>query len=244
MINIAVCDDEAVYADTVGALLSEFFREASISASVTAFTDPAEFSEAFRSVRHDVVFLDIDMPGQNGFELAGVIREASRDTPIIFVSSKEELVFDSMDYHPYSFVRKESGEPLAVGVRKVAMGLLECFRCCRLLQINDIYRGPVSVQVKDVLYVRSDNHHLYYRVTESDRPLKERVSMSEKAEELEGLGFIKPHRRYLVNSAHIVFFSPKVNKITLDNKEIIPVSSGYHGTSHEEYLKFKRNNWL
>ena len=45
------------------------------------------------------------MPGQNGFEIAEKIHQAYR-TNIVFVTSLEEYVYDSFQYHPYGFIRK------------------------------------------------------------------------------------------------------------------------------------------
>lgn len=240
MINIAVCDDEIIYAERISCLLDEIFNNMNMSAHITTYSKSQDFWLDINEKQFDAIFLDIDMPKPNGFHIAEKIRQISFESFIIFVSAKQELVFDSLDYHPFGFVRKEVGGSLYSSLKKVSESLSDHFRQSKIIQINEAYRGPTTVPIKDILYIRSDNHHLYYKLKDKSSPLRERTSMTIRCEELDDCGFIRPHNRYLVNVSHIEFFSPKVNKITLDNKEIIPVSSGNHSTSHEKYLLLKR----
>ncbi len=240
MINIAVCDDEIIYANRISDILQQIFDEKNVLTQITTYSDSQALLRDIQDRLFDVVFLDIDMPNLSGFEIAEKVREISIDSYIIFVSAKQELVFESLDYHPFSFVRKDADDLLYSSLKKVSEGLLEHFRQSRCIQINEAYRGPTNIQIKDILYIRSENHNLFYYLKDKPSPYRERISMKVRAEELDNYGFIRPHNRYLVNVSHIEFFSPKINKITLDNKEIVPVSSGNHVKAHKNYLMLKR----
>jgi len=64
-----------------------------------AFRKPDAAPEGFSALalaekkRYDVIFLDIDMPGMNGFELCTKIRntELNRTTPVVFVTSHSDF---------------------------------------------------------------------------------------------------------------------------------------------------------
>lgn len=58
------------------------------------------------SINADVVFIDIDLNGKNGIALAKYIKSVSPKTLIIFVSSKEELVFNALSVTTFQFIRK------------------------------------------------------------------------------------------------------------------------------------------
>ena len=65
---------------------------------------------------YNLALLDIDMTPLNGFDTAQSICSISSDTRIVFVTSHEELVFDTFEYTPFYFIRKKYYEN---GVKKL-----------------------------------------------------------------------------------------------------------------------------
>ena len=70
--------------------------------------------ETFSAIRPDLVLLDVNMPVQNGFELAQLIREQDRDVLIFFLTDRTEKAdrlkgFDlkGNDYIPKPFYPEE-----------------------------------------------------------------------------------------------------------------------------------------
>lgn len=70
--------------------------------------------ETFSAIRPDLVLLDVNMPGMNGFELAQLIRERDRDVIIFFLTDRTEKAdclkgFDlkGNDYIPKPFYPEE-----------------------------------------------------------------------------------------------------------------------------------------
>lgn len=64
-----VVDDDTDTAQTFASLLTEMGHEA------TFLTDPLAVMEATKRVKPHLVFLDIGMPGMNGWELASLLRK-------------------------------------------------------------------------------------------------------------------------------------------------------------------------
>ena len=56
---------------------------------------------------YNFIFLDIDMPEPDGFQLAAKI-SSSNDCYIIFVTSHPELVYDSLYFRPLNFITKSN----------------------------------------------------------------------------------------------------------------------------------------
>lgn len=242
MIRISVCDDDSVFAGLLSEQLKTVFDGLSAETEIKAFSSPKVFLHAVRTgaAEPDVVFLDIDMPGVSGFEIAEEIKKEKRGTVIVFVSGKHELVFESLDYHPFSFIRKNTGDGLVRDLGKVAAEIVADFIGNRVIGIRDVYSGMTYVPAKQIVSVGSENHYVSYSVENGKRKLKERGGIKTAEEKLRGCGFIRPHSRFLVNTAHIGFFSPKVNRIVMDDKSSVPVSRGQRATAYEEYLRYKR----
>lgn len=80
-------------------MMAEVF--ASLSTDVRPVSDSEKAAQLVKQERFDGIFLDIEMPKLNGFELAQIIRESSwnQGTPIVIVTGRDER--DIM-YHSFS----------------------------------------------------------------------------------------------------------------------------------------------
>lgn len=49
----------------------------------------------------DIYFIDIDLDGTNGIEIARNIKDKYKEALIVFVSHREDLIFDALQVFPY-----------------------------------------------------------------------------------------------------------------------------------------------
>ena len=105
-IRLAVCDDEAPVLSYLTDQIRKEFGKYDLCAEADIYTSPVELGKVMQEKPYDAYFLDIDMPKMNGLELARILREQKEEVPLIFVSAKEEYVFQSFEVHPFSFIRK------------------------------------------------------------------------------------------------------------------------------------------
>jgi CheY-like chemotaxis protein len=80
-LSIAVVDDDFVIQELVKTTFG------AISASVSAYQDGREFVEAAKVKSFDLVFLDILMPGMDGFQVLSRLRAEDIELPIIILSA-------------------------------------------------------------------------------------------------------------------------------------------------------------
>lgn len=107
MIRIAVVDDDKIFAKQMQTELKSLFENKNIISNVLFYIDPEKFLHEYNNNPFDLIYLDIDMPKMNGIKLASMIRKNKTDTHIIFVSSYSHFVFNTFQYAPYRFIRKE-----------------------------------------------------------------------------------------------------------------------------------------
>jgi DNA-binding response OmpR family regulator len=81
--NILVVDDEAISRRAVTYALEKAKLQA------VGIESPAAALDTLAEQKFDLVFLDVDMPGMNGFEVCSRLRRLSRNnsTPVVFVTS-------------------------------------------------------------------------------------------------------------------------------------------------------------
>jgi DNA-binding response OmpR family regulator len=84
---ILVVDDELISRETVCAAL----EKASLRA--LSVDDPLVALKLLEQNRFDLVFMDVEMPGLNGFELCKKLHEleSNRNTPVVFVTSLQDF---------------------------------------------------------------------------------------------------------------------------------------------------------
>ncbi len=161
MIKVFVCDDDGIFAGLLTEEIKSVFGELGAECDVRTFSSSVECIRAVKleNDKPDVFFLDIDMPSVSGFEIAAEIQKACKSSFIVFVSCKQELVFESFDYHPFSFVRKSTGENLRASIAKVCSSIAAALKQSKLIEIEDVYSGPVFVAAEEILYAYSSDHY-------------------------------------------------------------------------------------
>ena len=203
MINIAVCDDNLQFAKL---LLQHLKRLCAykipprIDCRLTpAFSSGAEVLAYLKENSIDVLFLDIDMPETNGFELAKILCESHPDTVIVFVSSYEEFVYSSFEYCPFRFLRKSHlTEELDITFQKVIE------KCVMNNETLLFYTtdGEVVLRVKDIILFEGQKNY-YVIKTVSGKEYKCRGTMGSVESYAGKYDFFRIHSAYIVNFEHI-----------------------------------------
>ncbi|UWG96950.1 LytTR family DNA-binding domain-containing protein [Dehalobacter sp. DCM] len=65
-----------------------------------------EAMELIENVDYSVIFLDINMPGLNGIELARKLSNSPDPPAVIFTTAHEEFAFDAFSVHAYDYLLK------------------------------------------------------------------------------------------------------------------------------------------
>lgn len=109
-------------------LMTEVFT--SLKAEVCAISDSTKAAELVNRQRFDGVFLDLEMPSPNGFQLARLIRKSSwnKSTPIVIVTGLEDrqIMQETFSIGATFFLQKPvDRQKLSALFRTVRGGMLE-----------------------------------------------------------------------------------------------------------------------
>ncbi len=100
-IDVLVADDEPAVRQGIREFLSE---EAGIGA-VHEATDGARAAETIRTVRPELVFLDVQMPAMSGFDVLAQLPERELPT-VVFVTAYEQYALKAFDAHAVDYLLK------------------------------------------------------------------------------------------------------------------------------------------
>ncbi len=195
-----VVDDEVPALDELRYLLEQDPRIGEVLTTDSA-TDGLRILQA---TDVDVVFLDIQMPGLTGLELAQVLGQFRAPPPIVFVTAHEGHAVEAFDVHAVDYVLKPvRSERLTEAVRRVA-GVVEGVAPPggREAQVA-VERGGVTrfVHRTDITHVEAQGDYARLHTATDSHLL--RVPLTTLEEEWADTGFVRIHRSLLVGLGHI-----------------------------------------
>lgn len=193
---------------------------------VGEFTDPAEALAGVGALRPDLLFLDIQMPGMSGIELA---RELGEATPlVVFVTAFDEHALRAFEVHAFDYLLKPIDPArlraclAAVGRRLGAsaddplparlQALLRTLESGAAAPAVPAPGAPprVPLRVDGVLHLlaadeidRVEVEDDYLRVHASDRQLLVRETLGSLEQRLPAGRFVRVHRSHLVNADRV-----------------------------------------
>lgn len=225
--NIYICDDEPQIRKQIYELVC-----ASVPDSVvTEIGDSVELLSRLETEHCDVLLLDIDMPEVNGLEVAKFINDLNKKPLLVYVTSHDELVYESLQFHPFGFVRKEflcSELPNVLKDCEKEMQRKRQHYCFHTVE------GEVSLPLEVIQYFETEGN--YIQIYTSNNNYRVRETMSALQEELEPLGFVRVHRGFLVNQAVVELLG--VNELKLTNGISIPIGRNYAENAKKEIMRY------
>lgn len=211
-----IIDDEP---DNVRLLALQLARHCPQVDVVGQFTDSIEGLKAIQTLRPSLVFLDIEMPLMNGFQLLENVGEITFH--IVFVTAYDQYAvrafrFSALDYllKPIDTVdliatvrRAETTARMnpqqlelmrhyypagASGVSPIAKGRLA------LPHAN----GLVFVETKQIVYCEADSNYTRFFLSNGEQYVIAKT-LGDVQEILETGDFVRVHRHYIINLEHI-----------------------------------------
>lgn len=236
MYHIVICDDEKEILDDIHRKVQNCFEENNISARYTSIDDSRKLMECIQNEKIDVLFLDIDMPYHNGMDIAGYINERGLQIILIFITSHDALVYQTFAYRPFGFIRKTYiDREIDELVKRIHNELLENKKELVIQKGQELIR----VLVKDIIYIEAEKNYLMLKTC--DDMIRIRETMTNISNELQGKGFIRCHKGYLVNAEHIEKLrNAEVILRAGDESIALPVGRSYEKEVRQQILEMLR----
>ncbi|XCH78688.1 MAG: LytTR family DNA-binding domain-containing protein [Candidatus Dehalobacter alkaniphilus] len=201
-----------------------------------------EAMELIDSVDYSVIFLDINMPGLNGIELARKLSQSPKQPAVIFTTAHEEFAFDAFSVHAYDYLLKpihpkrleealntvRKRKTPAPGQPKVEPVKEDIPEFKPLEVIAAEYNGKtILIRPEEIIYISTDKDNVYVK-TEADFYLT-RYTLRDLESRLDPKTFFRTHRCYLVNIKKmrelVPYFNGTYTVIVQDkDKSEVPVS--------------------
>lgn len=242
MIRSILVDDETLALKNLDHVLGRF-DDVEVEA---VLSNPLEALVKIGELKPDVVFLDIEMPGTNGFTIAEEILKISPKILVVFVTAYDEHAVKAFEVNALDYILKPvTYERISRTVEKIkesrrirqSRGTYQkCLRnASRMLKLKF---DKVIAWQNDMMYLINIHEILYLTIkdgavlviTEEDT-YKTRGTLNNWEERLAFSGFYRCHKSFLININKVAVISPMFKNtlsIKLHNcKAEIPVSRRY-----------------
>lgn len=237
--TIIVCDDDKAARGIIANAVQAGFSELGVETETTLCSSGMELRNQMSSGCFDLLFLDIDMPGINGIQLGKQLRDEGKEIDIIYVSNREDKVFDSLKVEPVGFIRKSH---LIEDIPDVLQRYWKHYgkRKMGKMLVVETKERIISVLLKDVMYIEGARNCQLLYLWGWDTPCQVRRNLKELEEELAQDGFIRVHKGFLVNYDYIRLIEQ--DNILLTNGNRVPLSRRKLQEVKSRFLQLMQQN--
>ncbi|MBN2248616.1 MAG: response regulator transcription factor [Coriobacteriia bacterium] len=164
-----------------------------------------EALQLIRAIPYDVVFLDVDMPGITGIQLAEALSGLEHPPALIFVTAHSEHAVKAFEVAAADYlVKPVETARLKRALERIAPAAEAPTRIERI-PVEKTGR-KLLLQVGDITHIMAKDDYSYI-FTDGERYLST-FSLADLEHRLEPQGFFRVHRRYLVNLAQVAEVAP------------------------------------
>lgn len=224
MKKIAICDDNKILLKKYEGMIKDIILECSLEAEIQLYNSGIALTEDMKDNKEskdniDIIFLDILMDQLNGVETAKKIREMKSKAIIVFLTSSEEYIFETMGVKAMAYLMKD--ELTSVNLKNI---LLEAFKRIDDRESNVLTfekdNGVYQISYQDVCFIKIYNG--YYYIHHWDGVIFENNDPN-VLEQLKDKGFYKVHSQYIVGLRYIDTIQKNQVILSDQSHNIIPL---------------------
>jgi two-component system LytT family response regulator len=198
---------------------------------------PLEGLEKIKTLKPDVIFLDIEMPQLNGFDL--LERLGKHESDVIFTTAYNQFAIKAFKVCALDYLLKPiDPEDLKVAVQKALSKKNKV--SAEQLEMLLSYMKPekpkskrialtasdhlIFVETEKIIYCESDSNYTIFFLTDGQKIIVSKT-LKDVEEILEGSDFFRIHASYLINMKHVSKFTRgDGGYVVMSNNQHITVS--------------------
>ncbi|MDB5021815.1 MAG: two-component system response regulator [Pedobacter sp.] len=237
LINCILVDDEEFARSSLFFLLQNHCKNVHVSGIAKSVP---EAKILLKKEKIDLIFLDIAMPGQNGFELIGAAQE--NNAHVVFTTAYDQYALKAIKANALDYLLKpididELKETVDKAVKYIAMNTNEASRNERLTSLKQDLdnkqvqklslpnsQGYALVDIKNIIHVEADSNYSIFHLANNEQVTVSKV-LKEYEELLPEQQFVRVHKSSIVNLNYVKEYNSKNGlEVILNNGKKIAVS--------------------
>lgn len=215
---ISICDDEETFLDMIYQDIKQILKEINLSCSIYLYHTGRDFLEAYsRNPEVDIVFMDILMGDENGYQIASKIREVNQKIKIIFMTSVTKYAIKGYEIGASRYLLKP------VCFQRLKTALIKTIEEIRksnneyVIEKND--KGIYKIFTEDIIYIETYGRNTIIHTKDQD--IISYQTMKNHLARLNSM-FIRCHAGVIINLAYVIEL--RKDSIKMQFGEVVPLS--------------------
>jgi two-component system LytT family response regulator len=237
-----IIDDEKHCRDGLSIMLAKYCPEVEVLALCP---NAGTAMQAIRQYHPDLIFLDVEMPGTDGFELLECCKEY--DFEIIFTTAHDRYAIEAIRHSALGYLLKPvNRNELVTAVTRAKEGnrVTTRARVLKMRELLDARKGVerialptidglIIVDTNEILYCESENNYTRFHIANGKS-----VFISKTLKKVESLlindtNFFRSHHSFIINLKYLQrYVRGDGGEVILANGKTLPVSR----TKKQEFL--------
>lgn len=260
-VKIAICDDEKTMRETLRRKIEVHCKNTGVICQISDFDSGDRLLNLAVQEVHDILFLDIQMPGKSGMQTARELRHKNQDMILIFVTALPEYVYEAFDVNAFHYLVKPFEDKKLWEILDKALQQINRQTQTLVLQQEaqtghpaDADHGknnaktnkqiqPLAILVKqgslstkvlltDIIYAEVFNRKIMLHTTNGGIEYYGKLTdLCEQA----GANFYRTHRAYLVNLKYVEKYTATTIWV---EKDTVPVSKKQFAGFVRQYMQY------
>lgn len=232
-IKVILCDDEPAFLKALRSEIERTFSKLNTKATIRAFNSPTDISPE-QLAACDMAFLDIDFESadRNGIDIARMLRQVNTHALLFFVTNYIDYAPAGYEVQAFRYIlKRDMDEVLGRYLMQAMENMAENQEFLRLLGNEQ----TIDLPLEQITYLEVLDH--YVSIHTGDHNYTLNATLSGMESEMEDHGFLRIHKSYLVNMAHIRKFRSR--ECLLLDGTLLAVSEKNYSQQKQKYLLWK-----
>jgi len=223
-IRTIIVEDEKISMEILSNYLAKYCPDVQIVAKAV---DVREGIELVRNTEFDLLFLDIELPFGNAFDVLESIK-TSKTFETIFVTAYEKYAKEALNNHAAYYILK----PLSIDeLIKAVDYVQQKLATDKNPKVKNLLsKIPIAdnssidfIPLEDIIYCRARDNYTEFIL--KDKKILSSKALKSYDEKLSDSGFVRIHRSYLININHVnKYYKGSGGYIIMSNGDSLDVS--------------------
>lgn len=236
MIKIAICDDEQFFVDEENNIISNYLNSKKLKYEILSYISGQELLKSDIN-KYDIIFLDMEMPGMDGMEVAMKLRDKGVNAEIVFVTAY--VKYSTQGYHVGAFRYIIKDNKIEFTINECLEAFIKIKKICATV-LDVVFENSVKkLHTSLIVYIESNKHDLIYHVIE-DKHIK-KYNVRGRVSDclyLNKYGIYQVHKGILVNFDYVESIE-RYKMILKNNYGTVDIGQPRYDKVYAQYIDYK-----
>ena len=237
-LSCIIMDDESRNVQLLKKLMAAYCPQVQVLATES---DAAKGLAMIKELQPQLLFLDIEMPHINGFEMLKQLEPVNFE--VIFVTAYSHYAVEAFEHHAIGYLTKPiNTEKLVAAVNAAAERIEQKAFSKNLFSLIESSTKPVAataqkiplsttnglvfVKLADIMYCESNGNYTSFFLVNESKPILVSRQLGEYEKLLPDSDFTRIHDKYIINLSFIKeYIKGSGGDVVLENGKELPVAS-------------------